>query len=122
MVIYGYLDNLGRPRIAEIRKKADMAESDAEKETRMYKAKNDQEAQNEENIRMTAVAESQKEKDIKEAQIKEETERARETSNTIIIRLRALLGQSRRLMMKIRRMGSQTRKVIRKSQSRKRNN
>jgi flotillin len=80
MVIYGYLDNLGRPRIAEIRKKADMAESDAEKETRMYKAKNDQEAQNEENIRMTAVAESQKEKDIKEAQIKEETERARAKS------------------------------------------
>ncbi|MBU8907569.1 flotillin family protein [Desertibacillus haloalkaliphilus] len=76
----GYLDNLGRPRIAEIRKKAEMAESDAEKETRMYRAKNDQEAQNEENIRLSAVAESKKEKDIKEAQIKEETERARAKS------------------------------------------
>ncbi|WP_096186534.1 flotillin family protein [Evansella halocellulosilytica] len=76
----GYLDNLGRPRIAEIRKKADMAESDAEKETRMYKAKNDQEAQEEENIRLSAIAESRKEKDIKEAQIKEETERARARS------------------------------------------
>ncbi|WP_458412964.1 flotillin family protein [Schinkia sp. CFF1] len=73
----GYLENLGRPRIAEIRKKADMAESDAEKETRIYKAKNDQEAQDEENKRLTVIAESKKEKDIKEAQIKEETERAR---------------------------------------------
>ncbi|WP_100408206.1 flotillin family protein [Bacillus solitudinis] len=76
----GYLDNLGRPRIAEIRKKADMAESDAEKETRMYKAKNHQEAQDEENKRLTTIAESKKEKDIKEAQIKEETERARAKS------------------------------------------
>jgi flotillin len=73
----GYLDNLGRPRIAEVRKKADMAESDAEKETRIYRAKNDQEAQDEENKRLTVIAESKKEKDIKEAQIKEETERAR---------------------------------------------
>lgn len=76
----GYLDNLGRPRIAEIRKKADMAESDAEKETRMYRAKNNQVAQDEENKRLTAIAESQKEKNIKEAQIKEETERARAKS------------------------------------------
>jgi flotillin len=76
----GYLDNLGRPRIAEIRKKADMAESDAEKETRMYKARNDQEAQDEENMRLSAIAESRKEKDIKAAQIKEETERARAKS------------------------------------------
>ncbi|WP_439108471.1 flotillin family protein [Alkalihalophilus lindianensis] len=76
----GYLENLGRPRIAEIRKKADMAESDAEKETRMYKARNDQEAQDEENKRLSAIAESKKEKDIKQAQIKEETERARAKS------------------------------------------
>jgi flotillin len=76
----GYLDNLGRPRIAEIRKKADMAESDAEKETRIYKAKNHQEAQDEENKRLTVIAESQKEKEIKEAQFKEETERARAKS------------------------------------------
>ncbi|MFC0559208.1 flotillin family protein [Halalkalibacter alkalisediminis] len=76
----GYLENLGRPRIAEIRKKAEMAESDAEKETRMYKARNNQEAQDEENKRLSAIAESRKEKDIKAAQIKEETERARAKS------------------------------------------
>ena len=76
----GYLENLGRPRIAEVRKEADKAESNAEKETRMHRAKNDQEAQDEENRRQTAIAESQKEKDIKIAQIKEETERARAKS------------------------------------------
>lgn len=76
----GYLDNLGRPRVAEIRKKAEKAESDADKEIRMYKAKNDQEAKEEENKRLTAIAESRKEKDLKEAQIKQETERARAKS------------------------------------------
>lgn len=76
----GYLENLGRPRIADIRKKAEKAESDAEKETRIYKAKNDQEAQDEENKRLTTIAESRKEKDLKEAQIKAETERARAKS------------------------------------------
>ncbi|MCL7748732.1 flotillin family protein [Halalkalibacter sp. MEB205] len=89
----GYLDNLGRPRIAEIRKKADMAESDAEKETRMYKAKNDQIAKDEENKRLTAIAESQKEKDIKEAQIKEETERARAKSEQAYELEKARLAQ-----------------------------
>ncbi|MGO4888339.1 flotillin family protein [Anaerobacillus sp. MEB173] len=89
----GYLENLGRPRIAEIRKKAEMAESDAEKETRIYKAKNDQEAQNEENMRLTAVAESKKEKDIKEAQIKEETERARAKSEQAYELEKAKLAQ-----------------------------
>ncbi|MCM3713726.1 flotillin family protein [Halalkalibacter oceani] len=89
----GYLDNLGRPRIAEIRKKAEMAESDAEKETRMYRARNDQEAQDEENIRLSAIAESRKEKDIKEAQIKEETERARAKSEQAYELEKARLAQ-----------------------------
>lgn len=89
----GYLENLGRPRIAEVRKKADKAESDAEKETRMHRAKNDQEAQDEENRRQTAVSESRKEKDIKEAQIKEETERARAKSEASYELERAKLAQ-----------------------------
>ncbi|WP_240375622.1 flotillin family protein [Bacillus piscicola] len=72
----GYIDALGRPHIAEVQKKADMAESDAEKETRMYHAKNDQEAQDEENRRLTTIAESKKDKDIKEAEFKKETNRA----------------------------------------------
>ncbi|MGV2620183.1 UNVERIFIED_CONTAM: SPFH domain-containing protein [Halobacillus marinus] len=73
----GYIDALGRPHIAEVQKKANMAESDATKETRIYQAKNDQEAQDEENRRLTAVAESRKEKDIKEAEFEKETNRAK---------------------------------------------
>lgn len=73
----GYIDALGRPHIAEVQKKANMAESDATKETRIYQAKNDQEAQDEENRRQTAVASSRKEKDIKEAEFQKETNRAK---------------------------------------------
>ncbi|SFG45012.1 flotillin [Halobacillus alkaliphilus] len=77
----GYIDALGRPHIAEVQKKANMAESDATKETRIYQAKNDQEAQDEENRRLTAVAESTKEKDIKEAEFQKDTNRAKENAN-----------------------------------------
>ncbi|WLR46841.1 SPFH domain-containing protein [Halobacillus litoralis] len=73
----GYIDALGRPHIAEVQKKANMAESDATKETRIYQAKNDHEAQDEENRRLTAVAASTKEKDIKEAEFQKETNRAK---------------------------------------------
>ncbi|RWZ60364.1 flotillin family protein [Halobacillus fulvus] len=73
----GYIDALGRPHIAEVQKKANMAESDATKETRIYQAKNDQEAQDEENRRLTSIAASKKDKDIKEAEFKKETNRAK---------------------------------------------
>ncbi|MFC3038670.1 flotillin family protein [Virgibacillus xinjiangensis] len=72
----GYIDALGRPHIAEVQKHADMAESDAKKETRIYQAKNDQEAQEESNRRLTAIAQSKNEKDIKEAEFQKETNRA----------------------------------------------
>ncbi|GAB3044534.1 flotillin family protein [Virgibacillus ainsalahensis] len=73
----GYIDALGRPHIAEVQKLANQAESDAQKETRIYQAQNDQEAQDEENRRLTAVAQSKNEKDIKEAEFQKETNRAR---------------------------------------------
>jgi len=73
----GYIDALGRPHIAEVQKLAKQAESDAEKETRIYQAQNDQEAQDEENRRLTAIAQSKKEKDIKEAEFQKETNRAK---------------------------------------------
>ncbi|TFB22910.1 flotillin family protein [Filobacillus milosensis] len=76
----GYLDNLGRPRIAEARKRAELAESDADKETRIHRATNDQEAKEQEFERQTEIAESKKSKDLKDAAIKEETERARAKS------------------------------------------
>ncbi|KGX90790.1 flotillin family protein [Pontibacillus marinus] len=76
----GYIDALGRPHIAEVQKKADMAESDAKKETSIYQAKNDQEAKDEANRRLTSIAESKKDKDIKEAEFQKETNRAKAQS------------------------------------------
>ncbi|RNF38311.1 flotillin family protein [Planococcus salinus] len=76
----GYLENLGRPRIAEVRKQAEIAEAETERETRIHRARTDQEAKEEEYKRQIAIAESRKEKDIKDASFKEETERARAKS------------------------------------------
>lgn len=76
----GYLENLGRPRIAEMKKVAEIAEADNDRETRIHKAKTDQEAKQEEYVREIAIAEAKKEKDLKDAAFKEETERARAKS------------------------------------------
>ncbi|WP_227396167.1 flotillin family protein [Jeotgalibacillus aurantiacus] len=76
----GYLENLGRPRIAEVRKLAEIAEANSEKETRIQRANSDKEAKEEEYKRQTEIAAAQKEKDLKDAAIKEETERARAKS------------------------------------------
>ncbi len=73
----GYLENLGRPLIAEARKNAETAEANSNKEIRIYKANANKEAQEEEIKRQTEIAESNKIKDLKEAGIKEETERSR---------------------------------------------
>lgn len=76
----GYLENLGRPRIAEVRKQAEIAEANSDRETRIHKAQTDQEAKEEEYKRQISIAQSKKEKDIKDASFKEETERARAKS------------------------------------------
>lgn len=76
----GYLENLGRPRIAEVRKLAEIAEANTERETRIHKAQTDQEAKEEEYLRQIAIAGSRKDKDIQDAAFKEETERARAKS------------------------------------------
>ena len=76
----GYLENLGRPRIAEVRKLAEIAEANSERETRIHRAQTDQAAKEEEYKRQISIAESKKEKDIKDAAFKEETERARAKS------------------------------------------
>lgn len=76
----GYLENLGRPLIAEARKKAETAEAESDMEIRINKANTDKQAQEEEIKRQMEIAESQKDKDLKEAQISEETGRARAKS------------------------------------------
>jgi flotillin len=76
----GYLENLGRPQIAKVRKEAELAESDSERETRIHRANNDKEAKEQEYQRQIEIAEALKEKDLKDAAIKEQTERARAKS------------------------------------------
>lgn len=78
----GYLEALGRPRIAEAQKDADIAEANAQRETRMHKAKTEQEAEEDEIRRQTEIASSKKEKDVKDAEYKAEVERAKAKSET----------------------------------------
>ena len=70
----GYLDALGRPQIAEVKKNAEVAESNALRETRIKQAANEQLAQQEEIRRRTEIAEANKEMALKQAQYKQEQE------------------------------------------------
>jgi Uncharacterized protein conserved in bacteria len=70
----GYLDALGRPQIAEVKKNAEVAESNALRETRIKQAENEQLAQHEEIRRQTEIAEATKDMQLKQAQYKQEQE------------------------------------------------
>ncbi|OEK68678.1 flotillin [Staphylococcus equorum] len=72
----GYLENLGKPEIAKIKKKADIAESDASRETEMKIAENTELTEKEKISRQMNVADSRREKDLKEQSILSETNKA----------------------------------------------
>ena len=72
----GYLENLGKPEIAKIKKKADIAESDAARETEMKLAENTELTEKEKISRQMNVADSRREKDLKEQAILSETNKA----------------------------------------------
>ncbi|MDA9462250.1 Band 7 protein, SPFH [Enterococcus mundtii 3F] len=73
----GYLDSLGKPRIAQVKRDADIAEAEALKETRIKKAQAEKESQAAELQRQTEIAESLKEKELKLAAYKQEQDVAR---------------------------------------------
>lgn len=73
----GYLEALGRPRIAEVLRDADVAEAAAKRDARIQKAKADEEAQKAELIRDTNVAEAMKEKELKIAAFKRDQDTAK---------------------------------------------
>lgn len=73
----GYLDSLGKPRIAQVKRDADIAEAEALKETRIKKAEAEKESQAAELQRQTEIAESLKEKELKLATYKQEQDVAR---------------------------------------------
>jgi len=68
----GYLDALGRPRIAAVRRDADIAEAEAMRDSRIRKAEAEENAMRAELIRDTKVAEAERDKELKVAAFKSE--------------------------------------------------
>ncbi|KGR78623.1 flotillin family protein [Ureibacillus sinduriensis] len=73
----GYLDSLGKPRIAQVKRDADIATAEAEKETRIKRAEAEKEAQKAELIRATEIAEAEKDNQLKIAEYKLEQDKAK---------------------------------------------
>jgi flotillin len=73
----GYLDSLGKPRIAQVKRDADIATAEAEKETRIKKAEAAKEAKRAELERATEIAEAEKENQLKIAEFRLEQDIAK---------------------------------------------
>lgn len=73
----GYLDALGKPRIAQVKRDADIATAEAEKETRIRKAEASKEAKRAELERATEIAEAEKFNQLKIAEFRREQDIAR---------------------------------------------
>ncbi len=73
----GYLDSLGKPRIAQVKRDADIATAEAEKETRIKRAEAEKEAQKSELERATEVAEAEKINQLKIAEFRREQDIAK---------------------------------------------
>ena len=74
----GYLENLGKPQIAKVKKNADIAESNERRETELKIAENDEIANKEKIAREMNVSEEQRKKDLRDQEILSETNKARE--------------------------------------------
>src|SRR5690625_2668354 len=70
-----YLENLGRPQIARVKKEAEIAESENRRETEIQQAKDNETISNEQYKREMNIADSRKEKDLKDARILAQTEK-----------------------------------------------
>ncbi|MFD2443093.1 SPFH domain-containing protein [Bacillus sp. CGMCC 1.16607] len=73
----GYLDSLGKPRIAQVKRDADIATAEADKETRIKRAEADKDAQKAELERATEIAEAEKENQMKMAEYRREQDVAK---------------------------------------------
>ncbi len=74
---HGYLDALGKPRIAAVKRDAEIAEADAVRDARIQKARAEEEGQKAELLRDTNIAEATKEKELKVASFKREQDQAK---------------------------------------------
>ncbi|MCL6459477.1 MAG: flotillin family protein, partial [Gorillibacterium sp.] len=73
----GYLDALGKPRIAAVKRDAEIAEADAIRDARIQKAKATEEGQKAELLRDTNIAEAEKARELKVAAFKKEQDTAK---------------------------------------------
>jgi flotillin len=74
---HGYLEALGKPRIAAVKRDADIAEAEAIRDARIQKARAEEEGQKAELLRDTNIAEASKEKELKVASFKKEQDTAK---------------------------------------------
>ncbi|GAA0328721.1 flotillin lipid rafts scaffold protein FloT [Bacillus carboniphilus] len=73
----GYLESLGKPRIAQVKRDADIATAEADKETRIKRAEADKDAKKSELERATEVAEAEKINQMKMAEYRREQDSAK---------------------------------------------
>ncbi|MFC4778389.1 SPFH domain-containing protein [Paenibacillus sp. GCM10023252] len=74
---HGYLDALGKPRIAAVKRDAEIAEAEAVRDSRIQKASAEEIGQKAELLRDTNVAEATKEKELKVASFKRDQDTAK---------------------------------------------
>ena len=75
---HGYLEALGKPRIAAVKRDAEVAEAEAIRDARIQKAHAEEEGQKAEPLRDTNIAEASKEKELKIASFKKDQDLARQ--------------------------------------------
>lgn len=73
----GYLESLGKPRIAQVKRDADIATAEADKETRIKRAEADKDAKKSELERATEIAEAEKINQLKMAEFRREQDTAK---------------------------------------------
>lgn len=73
----GYFEALGKPRIAAVKRDAEVAEAQAVRDARIQKAKADEDGQKAELLRDTNIAEATKEKELKVASFKKDQDTAK---------------------------------------------
>ncbi|MEC1107873.1 flotillin family protein [Bacillus velezensis] len=73
----GYLESLGKPRIAQVKRDADIATAEADKETRIKRAAADKDAKKSELERSTEIAEAEKINQLKMAEYRREQDTAK---------------------------------------------
>ncbi|GAC43441.1 flotillin family protein [Paenibacillus popilliae] len=74
---HGYLDALGKPRIAAVKRDAEIAEAEAMRDSRIQKANAEEQGMKAELLRDTNIAEAAKEKELKVASFKKDQDMAR---------------------------------------------